>query len=627
MSASEAAGFPNPFAVQTPPGAEGWEKLYPYYMLFSSERRQLEEGKFWFRDSMHHPEPLYPFDAITAESWGVALGEYNSRVFLFPAGLGIDQRILNGYLYVSPNAITDEAVIRARVAGFAERAGHYYQNWNDLYDRWIRKAEAAIADLKAIQIPEMPQIEELAVVLEGRGVTSAYRLIESYGRVLESMYKIWHYHFEMLNLGYAVYQTFFAHCKTVFPEIPDQNIARLVAGIDILLFRPDEELKRLARVAVELGVTSCLRGTSNPSEVLTGLRETEAGRRWLSALEESKEPWFNFSSGTGFCHVDRSWADDLSVPLASIRRYAELIEAGADIARPLDSIRRERERMADEYGALLPTDDDRKAFRDQLELARTVFPYIENHNFYVEHWHHSVFWNKMRDFGRLLAAGGFLKDTDDLFFLNRVEVGEALYDLILSWAAGSPARGPEYWPTKVEQRKAIFEALRRSPPPMALGQPPEVITDPVSIMLWGITTETVRGWLSPSRKGLGSTSLTGSPGSPGVVEGPARVLMSADQLVDALPGEILVCPITAPSWTPAFATVSAVVTDIGGIMSHAAIVCREYGLPAVVGTGRATTTFSTGQWLRVDGNRGTVAVVEPKPERSEGAPESPRGKE
>ena len=75
-------------------------------------------------------------------------------------------------------------------------------------------------------------------------------------------------------------------------------------------------------------------------------------------------------------------------------------------------------------------------------------------------------------------------------------------------------------------------------------------------------------------------------------------------------GEILVATITSPSWTPVFARISGAVSDIGGIMCHAAIVAREYGLPAVVGTGTGTATIRTGQRIRVDGNTGTVTVLD-----------------
>ena len=97
--------------------------------------------------------------------------------------------------------------------------------------------------------------------------------------------------------------------------------------------------------------------------------------------------------------------------------------------------------------------------------------------------------------------------------------------------------------------------------------------------------------------------------SPGSAEGIARIVSDAAELDELLEGEILVARITAPSWGPVFGRIGAVVTDIGGMMSHAAIVCREYGLPAVTGTGSATTTIKTGQRIRVDGSSGTVTIL------------------
>ena len=104
-------------------------------------------------------------------------------------------------------------------------------------------------------------------------------------------------------------------------------------------------------------------------------------------------------------------------------------------------------------------------------------------------------------------------------------------------------------------------------------------------------------------------AITGMAASPGVVEGVARVITHADQLGEVQQDEILVATITAPSWGPIFGKIKATVTDIGGMMSHAAIVCREYGLPAVTGTGSASTTIRTGQRIRVDGTSGRVEIL------------------
>jgi pyruvate,water dikinase len=105
------------------------------------------------------------------------------------------------------------------------------------------------------------------------------------------------------------------------------------------------------------------------------------------------------------------------------------------------------------------------------------------------------------------------------------------------------------------------------------------------------------------------SEIKGFAASAGVAEGPARVLKLLKDIVDLQPGEILVCPSTNPSWAPVFTNIKAAVTDIGGLTSHAAIVCREYGVPSVTGTGVATAVIKTGDTLKVDGDTGVVEIV------------------
>jgi pyruvate,water dikinase len=247
----------------------------------------------------------------------------------------------------------------------------------------------------------------------------------------------------------------------------------------------------------------------------------------------------------------------------------------------------------------------------QLALARTVFPHIEDHNFYIDHWSHTLLWNKVREFGTLLSDHAFLADPEDVFFLRHDEVRSALEELRLYWSSGGAgvARGPAYWPPIVERRKRIYEPLRRWAPPPALGQAPEAVTEPVTIMHWGITTGRVNEWLQTSG-GDAAPTIEGIAGSPGVVEGPARVIFDVKQLADVQEGEILVAPFTSTSWTPVFGRIAAAITDAGGVMCHAAIVAREYGLPAVLGTGSATKRIATGDWIRVDGANGIVTIID-----------------
>lgn len=125
-------------------------------------------------------------------------------------------------------------------------------------------------------------------------------------------------------------------------------------------------------------------------------------------------------------------------------------------------------------------------------------------------------------------------------------------------------------------------------------------------MLWGITSESVQGWL---QSGETTNHLKGMAASAGKVEGIARVINSPDELGLLEQDEILVTRVTAPSWAPVFGKIKATVTDIGGMMSHAAIVCREYALPAVTGTGSATTTIKTGDRIMVNGSTGEVIIL------------------
>jgi pyruvate,water dikinase len=137
---------------------------------------------------------------------------------------------------------------------------------------------------------------------------------------------------------------------------------------------------------------------------------------------------------------------------------------------------------------------------------------------------------------------------------------------------------------------------------------PDVIDDPAIVMLWGITRENLDSWLAAGET-PDSNEMKGFAASSGIVEGIARVVTSVDEIDRLRPGDILVCRVTNPSWAPVFQKIAAAVSDIGGSMSHAAIVAREYGLPAVVGTGTATQKIKDGQRIRVDGGRGVVTIL------------------
>jgi pyruvate,water dikinase len=573
--------------------------------MFDERRRDTDEPRFWFWNSMHFPVPMPAFDAICIDSPYQAVGTWQNRVFAVPPAMGIDYRIVNGYVYISGNPVTDPDQIAERADFFQKRAGHYFANWSELYGKWKDKMRALIGELEELQVPQLPKYESDEVALGEDRNTAFYELLDAYGRVLRLGDLMWQHHFEFLLLGYGAYATFAEFCKGNLPDIPDQHIAQMVAGIDVLLFRPDAELRRLAHLAIDTGVDGAFVEGRTPQEIESELVSSEAGRAWLSELEKVKDPWFNMATGDGLYHYYRSWLDDPSIPYASLIGHVSALRAGEEITRPTEEIERERERLASEYEALLEK-EVRGAFNELLSLSRTVFPYVEEHKFFCDYWFLTRWWNKIREFGALLAEHGFLEDGEDIFQLTRHEVASAFDELVLTWATGGRALGPAHWPPIVARRKQILERLSEWTPPPALGVTPEAVTDPMTIMLWGVTTERVQEW---ARQQDGGHVLNGAAASPGVVEGAARVVRSVDQVADIRDGEILVCGSTSPAWAPIFSKITATVTDVGGVMSHAAIVCREYGLPAVVGTGRATSQIRTGQRIRVDGGAGTVTLL------------------
>ncbi len=534
------------------------------------------------------------------------------EIFSVPPVYGVDHRIVNGYVYITPVPVSDPKEIEKRVEYFLDRAGYYYSNWNPLVAKWEVKIKDTISKLESINICSLPELEDKRVVDEGIGLSKGYILLSDFDDLIDLGIRCWQYHFEFLNLGYAAYVSFLDFCQKQFPDIPAQRVTQMISGVDVIMYQPDKELKKLAQRAVDMNLDGLLRDAGGYAAAETQLKQTKSGQDWLAALEAARYPWFHISTGTGWYHHDRSWNDDLNVPLRAINTYADKIRKQEPIERPIERIRKERDRVVTEYRALLPGEEERAAFDQLLQTARTVFPYVENHLFYVEHWFHSVFWNKVRDVAAILQEHGFIADVEDVWYLKRSEIKDALWDLVTAWATHVKPRGPKVWPPEIAWRKSVMEKFRQWRPPPALGVAPAVIQEPFTIVLWGVTNELISAW-ARNREAADLHTIkqfTGFAASPGIVEGKVRVCRTVDEIGLLEDGEILVAPTTSPSWAPAFVKIKACVTDVGGVMSHAAIVCREYGLPAVVGTGHATQILETGRRVRINGSTGEITVVE-----------------
>ncbi|MGH2875281.1 MAG: PEP-utilizing enzyme, partial [Solirubrobacteraceae bacterium] len=217
-TATQTGSFPSPYSIETPEGCEGWEEMYPYYALFDERRRESDENRFWFWNSMHFPIPMPAFDVICIDSPYQAVGSWQNRVFAVPPAMGIDYRAVNGYIYISGNPVTDPAKIAERAGYFQARAGHYYANWSELYGRWRAKMEALIAELGELVVPDLPEYERDEVAFTDEHNTAFYELLDAYGRCLRMGDLMWQNHFEFLLLGYGAYATFVELCKANLPD-------------------------------------------------------------------------------------------------------------------------------------------------------------------------------------------------------------------------------------------------------------------------------------------------------------------------------------------------------------------------------------------------------------------------
>jgi pyruvate,water dikinase len=231
-----------------------------------------------------------------------------------------------------------------------------------------------------------------------------------------------------------------------------------------------------------------------------------------------------------------------------------------------------------------------RLLRWTLRLAQTWVPLREDCIFDIG-LGYPVLRPMLHELGRRFVEAGAVAEADDIFWLERAEVEHDV-------AALDRSQALEDMTGRIRERKAVWRAEKQATPPQQL---------PPKVRVMGIKAD---AFLPVSAEEQTGTVLKGVAASPGKVTAPARVLLGPEDFSKMQPGDILVAGITTPAWTPLFAMAAGVVTDIGGPLSHGSIVAREYGIPAVLGTGVATQRIQSGQVITVDGAAGLVTLVE-----------------
>jgi rifampicin phosphotransferase len=527
---------------------------------------------FWALDKMHAPRPITPlsFDLIVrtlAEGFTKAQEEYDCPVM-------VSTREINHFFYVAFHPLPDEAEIARRMLTYHEKLANDVpgvgKTWDEIWKPEVISTNVPLktADWSALSDKELvAKLDELTDMMR---------------------HQWWiHGHINMVLLSSSAFCDLYD--KVMEPEEPTEAY-RMLQGYPTTSVDAAKGLWALSRKVLASPTLKELFESKQGDELLAALDESDDGRDFRRQLDE-----FLFDYGWRHDAVydlaDVPWHENPAIPLASIRSMMDLPESEdpelqyrANVAAREELFAKLREKLAD--------DPDTMAKLDELyEAAKYSFPLTEDHAFYIDQLFIAVFRRFILAVGDRLVANGVIDQRDDAFFLYRDELVDAL-------ESGGDRRAI------IAERRASFDRSSAVTPPTALGTPPpppetpDPFMDALVFRLLGMV---------PPEENTDPNALKAVAGSPGVYTGKARVCRSLAQAADDLEeGEVMVVEMTLPPWVPLFSMAGAIVSDVGGVLSHAAIVARECGLPAVVGTNIGTTVIKTGQTITVDGTKGVV---------------------
>jgi phosphohistidine swiveling domain-containing protein len=530
-------------------------------------RQPGDEALFWFQDLMHFPTPNTPLTQ-TLQLPAFSVGSTRGLVDLSLPIVGLRYEAHNNYVYGAALPF---------IAGPAEMEARMEQ---------AKKTIGGIMPtlLARFQGEYLPRILAICDSLRGMGNDdlTLNALAARVAGLLDVYTELWDIHMQVNLPPMAAVFGFDDFLASVLGPAVERTGHLMLQGFPNKSVESGHALWQLAAEArADAGVLQTLRSTAAP-----GLREalsaTAAGKAFLAK-------WDAFLSAYGwrtgaFELADPGWIEDGTVPLNQLRAY--LANPGAE--DPLASQRRqavERDRIVVETEAKLPP-DALPVFRMLLAGAQTYIPLAEDHNFYIDQMAFTCGRIPILALGRGLARQGIVAAADDVFYLELGEIGA------ISRGDRSDRRAA------VTARRASRERSAGVIPPEAIGTPPpaDMPPDPLVTKFFGFGNDFP----------VDSKALRGIGSSGGTVTGTVKVVRTLDEADKLEPGDIMVCHMTMPAWTPLFASVGAVVADSGGVLSHCSIVAREYGIPCVTATRFGTRVLKDGQRVTVDGNRGIV---------------------
>jgi pyruvate,water dikinase len=548
-------------------------------------RPDADGSIFWFRDDLHQPYAISPMGMTTIQkhhAWGYHVASEQTQL---PPSKGAHVKIHMGRVYLGFALIEDQEEVARRAEAFGGLVEQCKQDWQGFYGGYMSEVKENLASLAALDPDSLSTPELLEYVKRSEEVNRRH----------------WEIHFVLMYPADTIYLEFEAFCKD--HGVEETEFVDMLKGFNSMSTKTDESLWNLAREADEAGLRDTLL-TTPPASLREALEGVPGGSEWLGHLDEWLKTYGNRISAAHLDVIFPTWREEPSAVLETIGSYFARMDAGWHYHAARETVVEQRERAIAAVEERLE-EKDRKVFRSLLPVAQHVYEFQEDHGFYIDAGSTAALHHSLMAGGRRLQRFGLLERPEDVFFLTFGELVEILGDLARDEKIGT-YHHQALVPSLVQERKEDWERVAGTDAPLTVGNVPATMNDPIAIKVFGIVDEV----LHPKAEKEVVERLEGFPGAAGVVEGPARVVMSFEEFPSIKAGDILVCPATNTAWTPLFLKISGVVTDTGGMLTHAAIAAREYGIPAVVGTWNATNSIRAGDRIRVDGNAGTVEILE-----------------
>jgi phosphohistidine swiveling domain-containing protein len=506
-----------------------------------------------------------------------------------PFTQGVDKRHKDGALYVRALLVKDEARNKQRAKNFEAAMKPYIQDFGGWWDAAVEEMTKLFAPLKAFDFEQASNLDLQHHLLD----------------LLKVGRRHWELHMIGMNVIFEGWVMFENMCKELL-GIDDQTeeFMTMVIGFDSKAFQVDKEMWQLAQDAIQAGLKEIFM-LSDTKELQAKLSQSDAGKEWLKSLDT-----FLIEHGWRMQRMhdffEPTWIEAPIQAILSIKAFMKT----EDTAFKLDGVRQQlsekREQAVSEAMKKVP-EEKKELFTQLLDLAQHAGSYSEGHTYYHEMQAHAIIRNGLMGIGRRLADGGAIDKAEDVFFLIPDELEMAILvpeQFDLRYLVEPRKKQRESWheiqlPPVLTTRENMMEAFMMDMAPANEA----------------ISAKVVQGGLPAVRPEL-NADFYGAFGAPGFVEGTARVILSPDQLDEIEPGDIVVAPNTATSWTPYFELIAGLVIDRGGTLSHGSVVGREYGIPVVANTGDktgqlvpASRAIKTGQRIRVDGSGKAVYIL------------------